>query len=106
MNVVGGEECIVCSKVEGDMLACIGTNRKLLVFAVEELPEMKRGQGVTLQKYRDAKLSDAKSFNSEEGLNWSLGNKVRVEKEIMSWRAKRGGIGKIPPAGFPKDNKF
>lgn len=106
MNVSGTEECVACTKVVGDMLACIGTNRKLLVFAIEELPEMKRGQGVTLQKYRDAKLSDIKSFNSEEGLSWSLGNKVRVEKEIMSWRAKRGGIGKIPPIGFPKDNKF
>jgi topoisomerase-4 subunit A len=106
MQVPNGEECVVCSKINGDMIACIGNNRKLLVFPVDELPEMKRGQGVTVQKYRDAKLSDLKSFNSTEGLSWTLGSKVRVEKDIMSWRAKRGAIGKIPPSGFPKDNKF
>jgi topoisomerase-4 subunit A len=88
------------------MVAVIGTNRKLLVFGLDEVPEMKRGQGVTLQKYRDAKLSDMKIFDSESGLSWSLGNKTRLETQIMSWRAKRGSLGKIPPVGFPKDNKF
>lgn len=88
------------------MVAVIGTNRKLLVFAIEEIPELKRGQGVTLQKYRDAHLSDLKIFNSKEGLSWVLGNKTRLEMQIMSWQAKRGSIGKMPPTGFPKDNKF
>ncbi len=72
----------------------------------EEVPEMKRGQGVTLQKYRDAKLGDAKTFDSNYGLSWGLGAKTRVEKDIMSWRTKRGAIGKIPPTGFPKNNTF
>ncbi len=93
-------------KVVGDMVACIGTNRKLLVFKLAEIPEMKRGAGVILQKYRQATLNDIKTFNSEEGLSWNLGNKVRLEKSIMLWQAKRGGVGKIPPAGFPKNNKF
>jgi len=88
------------------MIAVIGTNRKLLVFSLEEISEMKRGQGVTLQKYRDAKLGDAKTFDSTAGLSWNLGTKTRLEKDILSWRAKRGSIGKIPPTGFPKNNKF
>jgi len=106
MQVSGDDRCIVCTAVSGDMVAVIGTNRKLLVFSIDEVPEMKRGQGVTLQKYRDAKLGDAKTFDSNEGLAWSLGSKMRLEKEIMAWRAKRGSIGKIPPSGFPKNNKF
>jgi len=106
MQVSGDDRCVVCTSVSGDMVAVIGTNRKLLVFAINEVPEMKRGQGVTLQKYRDAKLGDVKTFDSNEGLAWSLGSKMRLEKEIMAWRAKRGSIGKIPPSGFPKNNKF
>ena len=106
INLSKDNKCIVCTPVEGDMVAVIGTNRKLVVFGIDELPEMKRGQGVALQKYRDAKLGDAKTFDSNEGLSWNLGTKMRLEKDIMSWRAKRGSIGKIPPAGFPKDNKF
>ena len=50
--------------------------------------------------------SDIKVFNSKEGLSWTLGNKTRLEMQIMSWRAKRGSVGKMPPTGFPKDNKF
>ncbi len=106
LNLSKDNKCIVCTPVEGDMVAVIGTNRKLVVFGIDELPEMKRGQGVILQKYRDAKLGDVKTFDSNEGLSWNLGTKTRLEKDIMSWRAKRGGIGKIPPVGFPKENKF
>lgn len=106
LNLNKDNKCIVCTPVEGDMVAVIGTNRKLVVFGIDELPEMKRGQGVALQKYRDAKLGDAKTFDSNEGLSWNLGTKTRLEKDIMSWRAKRGSVGKIPPVGFPKDNKF
>lgn len=106
LNVSKDNKCVVCTPAEGDMVAVIGTNRKLVVFGVDELPEMKRGQGVILQKYRDAKLGDAKIFDSNEGLSWNLGTKTRLEKEIMSWRAKRGSVGKIPPTGFPKNNKF
>lgn len=107
MQVSGENKCTICKPIYNvDMVAVIGTHRKLLVFGLDELPEMKRGQGVTLQKYRDAKLSDIKLFNAEEGLSWSSGNKQRIEKQIMTWRAKRGGIGKLPPTGFPKNNRF
>lgn len=106
MHLSGDNKCLVCTPIDGDMVAVIGTNRKLLVFALDEIPEMKRGQGVMLQKYRDAQLGDIKTFSSGEGLSWHLGTKIRLEKEIMSWRAKRGSVGKIPPTGFPKNNKF
>ena len=106
MHLSGDNKCLVCTPIDGDMVAVIGTNRKLLVFALDEIPEMKRGQGVMLQKYRDAQLGDIKTFSSGEGLSWHLGTKIRLEKEIMSWRAKRGSVGKIPPAGFPRNNKF
>ena len=106
LNVNKDNKCVVCIPAEGDMVAIIGTNRKLIVFGIEELPEMKRGQGVLLQKYRDAKLGGAKVFNSNEGLSWNLGTKTRLEKDIMSLRTKRGSVGKMPPSGFPKNNRF
>lgn len=106
MNVGKDNKCMVCVPVEGDAVAIIGTSRKLLVFSASEIPEMKRGQGVTLQKYRDAKLGDVKTFDSTTGLSWRSGSKIRTEQDIMQWRAKRGSIGKIPPTGFPKNNKF
>jgi topoisomerase-4 subunit A len=107
MQITGDHKCIICKPLDkGDMVAVIGSNRKLVVFAIEEIPELKRGQGVALQKYRDAQLSDLKVFSSEEGLSWALGNKTRLEMQIMAWRAKRGSVGKMPPTGFPKDNKF
>jgi topoisomerase-4 subunit A len=106
MNVPNGIKCAICTPVTGDSVAIIGTNRKLLVFATTEIPEMKRGQGVTLQKYRDAKLGDAKTFDASVGLSWHSGNKIRIEQDILQWRAKRGNVGKIPPTGFPKNNKF
>lgn len=106
MQASGDNKCFACAEVIGDMVAIIGNNRKLLIFPVSEIPEMKRGQGVTLQKYRDAKLGDIKTFSAEEGLSWALGNKIRLETDVTTWRAKRGSIGKIPPAGFPKNNKF
>ncbi|MDC0864781.1 DNA topoisomerase IV subunit A, partial [Rickettsiaceae bacterium] len=93
MQVTDGNKCIICLSVIGDMVAVIGNNRKLLVFEIEEVPQMRRGQGVILQKYRDAKLSDAKLFDSSEGLSWNLGSKTRLEKNITPWRAKRGALG-------------
>lgn len=106
MQLKAGSTCSICHPVIGDMLAIIGSNRKLLVFPVADIPVMKKGQGVTLQKYKNATVVDAKTFTFQEGLSWSLGNKIRTEKEIMAWRAVRGGIGKIPPVGFPKNNRF
>ena len=78
----------------------------MLVVPVDELPEMQRGQGVTLQKYRAGSLSDATIFTREDGLSWQLGSKTRTEPDITPWLGKRGSAGKLPPVGFPRSNKF
>ena len=107
MQITGDHKCIICKPLDkGDMVAVIGSNRKLVVFTIEEIPELKKRAGVALQKISDAHLSDLKIFSSEEGTFLALGNKTRLEMQIMSQRAKRGSIGKMPPTGFPKDNKF
>jgi topoisomerase-4 subunit A len=90
-------------------VAVIGDNRKMVVFSLAELPELARGQGVTLQRYRDGGLSDAVAFPLAEGLSWPLGGesgRVRTESDLSSWRAARGAAGRMPPIGFPRDNRF
>ncbi|MFZ4747588.1 MAG: DNA topoisomerase IV subunit A [Sphingomonas sp.] len=92
-----------------DAVATIGNNRRLLVFALSELPEMGRGQGVQLQKFRDGSLTDAKTIVLAEGLSWAMGGdsgRMRSEIDLMPWRAARGAIGRSPPSGFPRDNRF
>lgn len=106
MNVSDGHTCIACLPVNGDSVACIGESRKLLVFNIDEIPEMKKGQGVTLQKFKNAKLLDIKIFNREDGLSWNSGGKVKLEKNIIAFLGKRGSTGKLPPMGFPKNNRF
>lgn len=106
MQVPENHYCIACLPVDGDCLACIGENRKLLVFNLNEVPIMKRGQGVILQKFKNAKLMDVKIFDSSLGLSWKIGDKTRVEKYLLPFRGRRGSVGKIPPSGFPRNNKF
>jgi topoisomerase-4 subunit A len=92
-----------------DAVAVIGDNRKMVVFPLGELPELARGQGVTLQRYRDGGLSDAIAFPLAEGLSWPLGGergRVRTEPDLSPWRAARGAAGRMPPIGFPRDNRF
>ena len=92
-----------------DGVAVIGDNRKMLVFLLSELPELGRGQGVTLQRYRDGGLSDAIAFPLAEGLSWALGGesgRVRSETDLSPWRAARGAAGRMPPIGFPRSNRF
>jgi topoisomerase-4 subunit A len=93
---------------EDDYVAVIGDNRKLVVFTRKELPEMGRGQGVQLQRYRDGGLADAKGFVKEKGLSWPMGGEGgRMRTEDMDpWRAARGAAGRMPPTGFPRDNRF
>ncbi|MFL6858019.1 MAG: DNA gyrase subunit A, partial [Allosphingosinicella sp.] len=93
---------------EEDYVAVIGENRKLIVFPREELPEMSRGQGVQLQRYRDGGLADAKGFAKEAGLSWPMGGEGgRVRTENMDpWRTARGAAGRMPPTGFPRSNRF
>jgi len=92
-----------------DYAAVVGENRKLVVFPLNELPEMARGQGVALQKYRDGGLSDAIAFRFEDGLSWAMGGdtgRTRTESDLTAWRVARGAAGRMPPTGFPRDNRF
>ena len=92
-----------------DAVAVVGENRKMIVFSLSELPELARGQGVTLQRYRDGGLSDAVTLAFADGLSWALGGesgRVRTEADLTPWRAARGAAGRMPPIGFPRGNKF
>ena len=92
-----------------DHVAVVGENRKLIVFNLEEMPVMARGQGVQLQRYRDGGLSDATTFVLNDGLSWTMGGsgeRTRTETEIGMWKVARGAAGRMPPNGFPKDNRF
>lgn len=90
-------------------VAVVGDNRKLVVFPMAELPEMAKGQGVTLQRYKDGGLSDAICFRMDEGLSWAMGGdsgRTRTENDMSFWRVARGAAGRLPPNGFPRDNRF
>ncbi|CAA9495532.1 MAG: Topoisomerase IV subunit A [uncultured Sphingomonadaceae bacterium] len=94
---------------DADAVAVIGENRKLLVFPLSELPELGRGAGVALQRYGDGGLSDAAAFRFDGGLSWRMGgegNRTRTETDLSPWRAARGAAGRMPPNGFPRDNRF
>ena len=106
----GARVAVVRAVPEGaDTVVVIGENRKMIVFSLSELPELGRGQGVTLQRYRDGGLSDATAFKFDEGLSWPLGGesgRVRTEADLSPWRAARGAAGRMPPIGFPRNNRF
>jgi topoisomerase-4 subunit A len=92
-----------------DYVAVIGENRKLVVYPLTELPEMGRGQGVQLQRYRDGGLADATGFAFADGLSWAMGGesgRIRTESDMNPWRTARGAAGRMPPLGFPRDNQF
>lgn len=106
----GARLAVVRPVGEGDdYVAAIGDNRKMVVFPLAELPEMSRGQGAQLQRYRDGGLSDATTFRYAEGLSWPMGGgsgRMRTEADVSQWRAARGAAGRMPPTGFPRDNRF
>jgi topoisomerase-4 subunit A len=111
VNLKAGAKLHVVRPIaEGDdYVAAIGDNRKLVVFPLAELPEMGRGQGVQLQRYRDGGLADAVTFRFEAGLSWAMGGetgRVRTESDLTPWRVARGAAGRMPPVGFPRDNRF
>jgi topoisomerase IV subunit A len=92
-----------------DMIAVIGENRKLLVFPITELPQLRSGQGVSLQKYKDGGMADVRSFVMAEGLAWPMGGgtgRTRTEADLTFWKGARASAGRMPPTGFPRDNKF
>jgi len=107
LNVRDGTRALVCKPVTGDHVAVVGENRKVLVFAQEELPEMGRGKGVRLQRYKDGGLSDATTFLLEAGLSWlDPAGRTRTETDLSEWIGKRASAGRMAPRGFPRDNKF
>jgi len=94
---------------EHDHIAVEGDNRKLVIFSLEELPILAKGQGVTLQRYRDGGLADATTLKLEEGLSWKMGGdsgRTRTESDMRLWKVARGAAGRLPPNGFPRDNRF
>ncbi len=98
---------LLCRPVSGDHVAVVGQNRKLLVFALDELPEMARGKGVRLQKFKDGGLSDAILIRLEDGLSWKdPAGRTRTETDLTEWLGKRASAGRMAPRGFPRDNKF
>jgi topoisomerase-4 subunit A len=100
-------EALLCIPAEGDSVATIGSNNRLLVFPLSQVPEMTRGRGVQLMQLRDgATLQDAKVFTAKEGLSWRYGGGVKVETDLRTWSGQRAGAGKMPPDRFPKSRKF
>ncbi|SMC97606.1 DNA topoisomerase IV subunit A [Novosphingobium sp. B1] len=94
---------------EHDHVAVIGENRKLVIFALSEVPLLAKGQGVTLQRYKDGEMSDVITLKLEDGLTWTMGGesgRTRVEKDLLPWKVARGAAGRLPPNGFPRDNRF
>jgi topoisomerase-4 subunit A len=118
MNLGPGVQAAVCKPVAGDHLAVASANGKLLVFPLTELPEMARGKGVRLQKYKqvrgrqgqleiDGGLADVTTFHWAQGLSWTMGGgKTRTEPDMTEWLGPRAGVGKRPPHGFPRSNRF
>jgi topoisomerase-4 subunit A len=106
MTVGEGVRAAMCWPVTGDTVAVLGTNRKLLCFPVEEVPQLARGRGAILQRYKDADLADLVTFNHADGLSWPSGDRRRTETDLTPWLGARGQAGRQPPRGFPKTNRF
>ncbi len=111
LNPAKGAAAIACPPLDpdgtaGDHVACVGTNRKLLVFPLDQVAEMTKGRGVTLQRLKDASLADVVVFRLADGLSWPSGERTRTETDLTPWLANRASGGKLPPRGFPKTNRF
>jgi topoisomerase-4 subunit A len=109
LNVRPPDEACAIAPVEGELVAAIGDNRKLVIFPLDQVPDMARGRGVRLQRHKDGGLSDIKTFKAQEGLTWvdSAGRVFTLSlKELADWRGNRADAGRLAPKGFPKTNKF
>jgi topoisomerase-4 subunit A len=106
LNVAAGVEARVCVPAVGDSVAVVGENRKLVIFALDEVPEMTRGRGVRLQKYKDGGMSDSVVFNRADGLKWKSGDRERVETDLSPYVGKRSQAGRLAPKGFASNNRF
>jgi topoisomerase-4 subunit A len=105
MNVKPGVEAASCRPASGDHVAVMGENRKLLIFKADDVPEMARGQGVFLQRYKDGSLIDATTFNWKSGLK-DENNRVFEPSELKDWRGERAQAGRIVPRGWARGGKF
>lgn len=109
MNVKLPDEAKLCLPINGDHVAIIGENRKMLVFPLNQISEMTRGKGVRLQRYKDGGVSDATTFNMAEGLTWRDAadrSFTRNASELIEWLGSRAGVGRMVPKGFPRSGKF
>jgi topoisomerase IV subunit A len=109
LNVTAPDEARSLAVVDGDLIASIGENRKMVIFPLDQVPEMGRGRGVRLQRYKDGGLSDLKTFKADDGLTWidTAGRVFSLTlKELADWRGNRADAGRLPPKGFPRTNKF
>jgi len=106
VNPAKGDALKAVAPVDGDHIAVIGTNHKLLIFPTTELPVMARGRGVLLQRYKDGGLADITSLDLEAGLTWPTGSRTRHERDLSPWVGRRGQAGRMAPTGFPRDQKF
>lgn len=106
LNLKGKAKAIICKKLEGDHVAVVGTNRKMIIFPTEQIPVMPKGQGVILQRYKDGELSDVKGFTYEDGLYWKNGKKNFHEENLIEWVGNRAQAGRMAPFGFSRKNKF
>ncbi|MBX7199718.1 MAG: DNA topoisomerase IV subunit A [Rhodospirillaceae bacterium] len=119
LNLAEGEKGVVCAPIPGtsgtgadllagkpaDSVAIIGDNRKLLIFPLKDVPEMARGRGVILQRYKDGGAADAKVFTLKEGLTWKSGDRERTETDLRDWVGERAQAGRLPPKGFSREDK-
>jgi topoisomerase IV subunit A len=109
LNVKPPDEARAVTPIEGELVAAVGENRKMVIFALEQVPEMGRGSGVRLQRYKDGGLSDIRTFTAAEGLTWidsASRSFTTPVKELADWRGDRAAAGRLAPKGFPKSNKF
>jgi topoisomerase-4 subunit A len=106
VNLAEDDRLAVATAVEGSHVAVVGTNRKLLIFEVAELPVMSRGRGVILQRYKEARLADLRTLDPAQGLEWRQGDRTRQVKDLQPWQARRGTSGRMVPQGFPRNNRF
>jgi topoisomerase-4 subunit A len=109
LNLDAPSKLAIVVEATGDHVATVGDNRKMLVFGLDQIPEMARGKGVRLQRYKDGGIADAKVFAIADGLTWkdSAGRNFTVGKaELAEWIGNRAEAGRLPPKGFPKSNRF
>ena len=106
MTVPPQDKAVACVACEGDSVAVVGDNRKLLVFPLSEVNELNRGRGVRLQRYAGGGLLDVTVFTLATGLQWLEGVRIRTFTELAEWQGARAQAGKLVPKGFPRSGRF